>query len=118
MEIVSKEAGDELRGKSPLQWTRHAFPYYTKCDMLLNNLYETFNSKIVEVREKPLVNMLETIRRYLMVRIRKNKDSMAKYEGSIYHKIQQKLEKCKEASIDCTSIWSGGARWEVNSGGK
>ena len=47
MEIVSKEAGDELRGKSPLQWTRHAFPYYTKCDMLLNNLCETFNLKIV-----------------------------------------------------------------------
>ena len=86
--------------------------------MLLNNLCETFNLKIVEAREKLLVNMLETIRRYLMVRICKNRDSLAKYEGPICHKIQQKLEKCKEASIDCTSIWSGGARWEVNSGGK
>ena len=77
MEIVSKEACDDLRGKSPMQWARHAFPYYPKCDMLLNNICETFNSKIVEAREKPLVNMLETIRRYLMVRIRKNRDSMA-----------------------------------------
>ena len=86
--------------------------------MLLNNLCETFNSKIVEAREKPLVNILETIRRYLMVRIHNNKDSMAKYEGPICHKIQQKLEKFKEASIDYTSIWSSGTRWEVNSGGK
>ena len=86
--------------------------------MLLNNLCETFNSKIVEAREKPLVNILETIRRYLMVRIRNNKDSMAKYEGPICHKIQQKLEKFKEASIDYTSIWSSGSRWEVNSCGK
>ena len=44
MEIVSKEACDDLRGKSPMQWARHAFPYYPKCDMLLNNLCETFNS--------------------------------------------------------------------------
>ncbi|KAL0014690.1 hypothetical protein SO802_001759 [Lithocarpus litseifolius] len=108
MEIVSKEACDELRGKSLLQWARHAFPYYPKCDMLLNNLCETFNSKIVEAREKSLVNMLETIRRYLMVRIRKHRDSMAKYQGPICHKIQQKMEKYKEASIDCKSIWSGG----------
>ena len=108
MEIMSKEACDELRGRFPLQWVRHAFPYYPKCDMLLNNICETFNLKIVEAREKPLVNMLETIRRYLMVRIYKNRNSMANYQGPICHKIQQKLEKCKEASIDCKSIWSGG----------
>ena len=30
MEIVSKEACDDLRSKSPLQWARHAFPYYLK----------------------------------------------------------------------------------------
>ncbi|KAK9987881.1 hypothetical protein SO802_028120 [Lithocarpus litseifolius] len=59
MEIVSKEACDELRG-------RNAFPYYSKCNMLLNNICETFNSNIVETREKLLVNMLKTIRRYLM----------------------------------------------------
>ena len=87
MKIVSKEACDELRGRFLLQWAKHVFPYYPKCNMLLNNLCETFNSKIVEAREKPLVNMLETIRRYLMVRIRKNRDSMAKYEGPICHKI-------------------------------
>ena len=108
MEIMSKEACDELRGRFPLQWVRHAFPYYPKCDMLLNNICETFNLKIVEAREKPLVNMLETIKRYLMVRIYKNRNSMANYQGPICHKIQQKLEKCKEASIDCKSIWSGG----------
>ncbi|KAF3963590.1 hypothetical protein CMV_012034 [Castanea mollissima] len=105
MEIVSKEACDELRG-------RNAFPYYPKCDMLLNNVCETFNSNIVEAREKPLVNMLETIRRYLMVRICKNMGSMAKYQGPICHKIQQKFEKCIETSIDCKSIWSSGMRWE------
>ena len=35
---------------------------------------------------------------------------MAKYLDPICQKIQQKLEKYKEASIDCTSIWLGGAK--------
>ena len=43
---------------------------------------------------------------------------MAKYLDPICQKIQQKLEKYKEASIDCTSIWLGGAKQEVNTCGK
>ena len=43
---------------------------------------------------------------------------MTKYLDPICQKIQQKLEKYKEASIDCTSIWSCGAKWEVNTCGK
>ena len=43
---------------------------------------------------------------------------MTKYLDPICQKIQQKLEKYKEASIDCTSIWSSGAKWEVNTYGK
>ena len=45
-------------------------------------------------------------------------NSMTKYLDPIGQKIQQKLEKYKEASIDCTSIWLGGAKWEVNTYGK
>ena len=72
MEIESKDAHYELRSKSTHQWARHAFPYYPRCDMLLNKLCEIFNSKIMGARKKPLVTLLETIRRYLMIRIRKN----------------------------------------------
>ena len=96
---MSKEACDELRGRFLLQWAKHVFPYYPKCNMLLNNLCETFNSKIVEAREKPLVNKLETIRRYLMVRIRKNRDSMAKYEGPICHKINKNWRNVKRLAL-------------------
>ena len=43
---------------------------------------------------------------------------MTKYLDPICQKIQQKLEKYKEASIDCKCIWSSGTRWEVNSYGQ
>ena len=45
-------------------------------------------------------------------------NSMTKYLDPICQKIQQKLEKYKEASTNCTSIWLGGAKWEVNTCGK
>ena len=38
-------------------------------DMLLNNLCEVFNSKLIEGRDKPLITCLEYIREYMMKRI-------------------------------------------------
>lgn len=37
--------------------------------MLLNNICEVFNSKLVEGRDKPLITCLEYIREYMMKRI-------------------------------------------------
>ena len=53
MEIGSKDSHYELRSKSTHLWARHAFSYYPRCDMLLNNLCEIFNSKILGARKKP-----------------------------------------------------------------
>jgi hypothetical protein len=123
MGAVSKPAHDCLRGNLLPQWARHAFPYYPKCDMLLNNLCKTFNSKIVDARTKPVITMLvitmlETIRRYLMTRIQKDKDVMLKYQGLICPRIQEKLKKCKEESKGCRPKWGGGNKYEVTNDGK
>ncbi|GKC81242.1 crooked neck-like protein 1, partial [Tanacetum coccineum] len=40
-----------------------------KSDLLLNNICEVFNSKIVEGRDKPVITLLEYIREYCMKRI-------------------------------------------------
>ena len=87
MEAVSKPAHDCLRGNLLPQWARHAFPYYPKCDMLLNNLCETFNSKIVVVKIKPVMTMLKTVGRYLMTKFQKNRDVMLKYQCLICPRI-------------------------------
>uniref|UniRef100_A0A2N9H0P7 SWIM-type domain-containing protein n=1 Tax=Fagus sylvatica TaxID=28930 RepID=A0A2N9H0P7_FAGSY len=100
------------------EWARHAFPHYLKCDMLLNNICETFNSKIVVARTKPVMTMLETIRRYLTTRIQKNRDAMLKYQGLICPRIQEKLQKCKEESKGCTPKWGRGNMYMVTSDGK
>ena len=39
-----------------------------KCEILLNNLCEYFNSKLVGGRDQPIIGCLEYIREYLMKR--------------------------------------------------
>jgi hypothetical protein len=45
----------------PNTWVKAFFSEFVKCDMLLNNHSEVFNSYILEAREMPFLSMLETI---------------------------------------------------------
>ncbi|XP_075644142.1 uncharacterized protein LOC142615291 [Castanea sativa] len=115
MRKVDVNAYGHLMGIDCAHWSRHAFSTWPKCDMLLNNLCESFNSKIVDARDKSILAMCEMIRRYLIKRIPRNRDTMLKKSGLICPKIQDKLEVNKEATRDCTSTWSGGSKFEVHS---
>ncbi|XP_076934043.1 uncharacterized protein LOC143600164 [Bidens hawaiensis] len=52
---------------------KEAFYKMARCralsDVLLNNMCEVFNAKLLEARDKPIISMLEYIREYLMRRI-------------------------------------------------
>ena len=55
----------------PHHWTRSHFQENPKCDMLLNNLCESFNNVILDARSKGIITMNEMIRTKLMKRIKK-----------------------------------------------
>uniref|UniRef100_A0A2N9E234 Zinc finger PMZ-type domain-containing protein n=1 Tax=Fagus sylvatica TaxID=28930 RepID=A0A2N9E234_FAGSY len=93
--------------------TRHAFSIVPKCDMLLNNLCEVFNSKLIMARDKSLLTMCEMIRRYLMTRIVKNREAMNKVSGPLCPRIQDKLNINKIESKDCKTWFAGGNKFEV-----
>lgn len=57
-------------------------PIFTKNDILLNNLCESFNNLILDARDKQIITMLERIRCILMNMIRVNKTKMQKKDGS------------------------------------
>ncbi|XP_027067651.1 uncharacterized protein [Coffea arabica] len=95
------------------QWTRAYFRTSTKCDILLNSLCESFNSSILGARERPKLGMLETIRLYLMVRMKNKMEWMKKYIGKLCPKILKKLEKVKNASSACIATPSGDWKYEV-----
>ncbi|KAL0300042.1 UNVERIFIED_CONTAM: hypothetical protein Scaly_3061400 [Sesamum calycinum] len=78
---------NELRGKDleafkwlakrpTVQWSRSYFRCNAQCDILLNNMCESFNATIVEARSRPIVDMLETIRMMLMKRVYVKRDQI------------------------------------------
>lgn len=72
-------------------WLRHAWSPRPNSGLLLNNPFEYFNSFIgSENREKPILTMLEVIRKKIMDRIHQKRNKMVKYDGPIYPKIQKK----------------------------
>jgi hypothetical protein len=48
---------------------KHAVSFYSKCDVLMNNLSESFNATILVARDKPILTLCEWIRNYLMNRM-------------------------------------------------
>ena len=53
MRNVYANAYGHLMGIDYAHWSRYAFNAWPKCDILLNNLCESFNSKIIDARDSP-----------------------------------------------------------------
>ncbi|XP_077233381.1 uncharacterized protein LOC143875660 [Tasmannia lanceolata] len=88
MEKLDKKAYAYLKKINPTLWSRSAFNPKPKCNLLVNNLSETFNGFILPARDKPILPLLETIRRLLMRRFQNQRSKMYKYEGPICPKIR------------------------------
>ncbi|PON98601.1 hypothetical protein TorRG33x02_055010, partial [Trema orientale] len=66
LKAVDERAHAWLSAKKPSEWIRSAFSEGVKCDILLNNISESFNSSILDARDKAIVALLEKIRFWLM----------------------------------------------------
>ncbi|KAK9287670.1 hypothetical protein L1049_016108 [Liquidambar formosana] len=111
----SQAAYNWLAAVNPTQWARHAFTSRPKCDLLSNNLSESFNSMIMEARDKPIITCIETIRRIIMKRYQVNKAKMSHHQWLLCPRIQQKLEDRKEDAKFCEATYAGGRLFEVTS---
>ncbi|KAG8376104.1 hypothetical protein BUALT_Bualt09G0028700 [Buddleja alternifolia] len=115
MALLDESAVEWFNDKPPLQWSMSYFQTFPKCDMLLNNLCESFNSSILEAREKPILTMLEWIREYLMTRLTENRDKAKKRwcEKQICPRIRKIIEKNMEKSVDCIPLKSDDWNYEI-----
>ncbi|KAK9938089.1 hypothetical protein M0R45_014848 [Rubus argutus] len=52
---ISTYAYDWFNHKPPINWSRSHFKVDPKCDIILNNLCESFNAAILELRDKPVL---------------------------------------------------------------
>ncbi|KAL5562646.1 hypothetical protein UlMin_032393 [Ulmus minor] len=77
------------------EWSKSAFREGPKCDTLLNNLCESFNSTILSAREKCILTMLEQLSEYLMCRMASKRDAMSKWVHLVGPRILKLIEKNK-----------------------
>ncbi|KAG8380617.1 hypothetical protein BUALT_Bualt06G0034300 [Buddleja alternifolia] len=111
---LDKNALKWLSDKSLNHWSRSHFNPYPKCDILLNNLCESFNSNILDAREKPILVMLEMIREWMMTRLQVNRDrAKQKWHSKVCPKIRTIMAKNIELAADCVPIKSNEFHYEV-----
>ncbi|KAK6146113.1 hypothetical protein DH2020_019982 [Rehmannia glutinosa] len=96
MRQLSENAANWFDDKPPNQWSRSHFSEHNKCDMLLNNVCESFNSCILDARDKPIITMSEWIREFLMKRLQENRDkAQSRWKGRLCPKIKKFLKKTR-----------------------
>jgi len=118
MKRISPNAFDYLDKVDPRGWSRAWFNESPKCDLFVNNISECFNSYILKARDKPILTMLEMIRKQLMRRYQLKRDGISKLKGKLCPGIVEKLESVCEAASDCLSRYSGDGMFKVEQGSR
>ncbi|GJX29500.1 hypothetical protein Tco_0237579 [Tanacetum coccineum] len=86
-----------------------------KSDLLLNNICEVFNGKIVEGRDKPVVTLLEYIREYCMKRIVNVQSIIDKSPGPLTPTATRIMKSIKKEAHLMKVQWNGGIKYQVSS---
>ncbi|CAI9283210.1 unnamed protein product [Lactuca saligna] len=78
------------------------------CDAIENGICESFNATIVHARKKPIITMLEEIRRFVMDRMYCKRLKGQKWNLAICPSIRKKIVDKEETSkvLVCNSQWS------------
>ncbi|GAV77433.1 hypothetical protein CFOL_v3_20904 [Cephalotus follicularis] len=98
---------DDMMKLNLRHWCKAYFSTQPKCDIIDNNLAETFNGWILQVRTKAIVSMLKDIRVAIMRRIHEKKIYADKWSGDIAPRIMKKLNDNKKVADNCSIDWNG-----------
>ncbi|RYR49592.1 hypothetical protein Ahy_A07g036110 [Arachis hypogaea] len=112
LKAVNQEAFQYLNAIPPMYWSRSRFTYNSKVDTLVNNMSESFNSAIVDAREKPIVTILEKIRVKIMTRRAENRELAQNYLGIILPRIRIRLERKSRSAKEWQPYWSAAQKYE------
>ncbi|XP_076928344.1 uncharacterized protein LOC143592251 [Bidens hawaiensis] len=107
LKAFNQDAHLWLSNIHPKHWSKSHFSGRAVSDMLINNMCEVFNGKIVEGRDKPIGSALEYIREYLMRRI---VNVLEWNEGDLYH-VSGRLGK--QRVVDLVKRTCTCRRWEL-----
>lgn len=110
----SQGAYDSLLKTNPPTWSRAFFKVGSCCNDNLNNLSESFNRTIREARKKPLLDLLEDIRRQCMVRTARRSIIANRLLTRFTKRVHTEIESAIEKSGECTRYMSTGDMHEID----
>ncbi|XP_071918009.1 uncharacterized protein [Coffea arabica] len=113
LQVANREAYDWLSAIPANLWSRCMFNPRSKCDLLSNNVSESFNQYIKEAREEPILSMFEAIRRLIMCRYQKKREFISKVKGKICPRIHDKVEEIKARAMEYEAVQAGQGIWEI-----
>lgn len=108
--LVAFEYQDKIDSSG---WSRSWFHDYLKCDILVNNIHECLNAYILKARDKPILTMLEMIRRKLMRMYQAKRDGISKLTSKLCPKVAKKLESIGLDAMDCVPHFAGEKLFQV-----
>jgi hypothetical protein len=79
----------------------------------VNNICECFNACILKARDKPILTMLEMIRKKLMRRYQAKKNGISKLTGKLCPTVVKKLESIGLDAMDCVPHFVGEKLFQV-----
>ncbi|GJS09839.1 putative ribonuclease H-like domain-containing protein [Tanacetum coccineum] len=95
---------DSNNGIYPLAYALVEAENRVKSDLLLNNIYEVFNGKIVRGRDKPVITLLEYIREYCIKRIVDVQSVIDKCCGPLTPIATRIIEPIKKEAVGIKSL--------------
>ncbi|XP_027082353.1 uncharacterized protein [Coffea arabica] len=97
-----KPAAHEWLEKIPYHlWSRHAFPTDLKNDHITNNIVESFNHWIGDLRGKNVLTLLDNIRSKLMSRLLKRFEKGCLYKNNVVSNVKNRLNVWNLSGIPC-----------------
>ncbi|GJV08041.1 crooked neck-like protein 1 [Tanacetum coccineum] len=109
---MNPKAHEWLNKIPPEHWARSYF-LEPKSDLLLNNICEVFNGKIVRGRDKPVITLLEYIREYCMKRIVNVQSVIDKCTGPLTPTATRIMESIKKEAHFMKVQWNGANKYKV-----
>ncbi|XP_022030248.1 uncharacterized protein LOC110931151 [Helianthus annuus] len=101
MRAINQDAVEAILKQDPKAFNMCYLKTHTKCDVIVNNMAETFNGYIITARSKHIIYMLEDIRVQIMSRLVIKRTKMEAKYVLICPNIQEKLDFSKDAAFRC-----------------
>ncbi|XP_048603739.1 uncharacterized protein BNAC02G17160D isoform X1 [Brassica napus] len=114
LKAFDQGAYDALLATEPPRWCRAFFSVESHCADVHNNLSESFNRTIKMARSKPVINLLEDIRRQAMRRVSRRFLKAEKCDTVVTPITMTVLEKARIAKQYCSTLRSSKSVYEVD----